>query len=280
MATYQFEGASARYRLLGTKLMLIAGTGLGPLTFAPPPPAPGRGPYLELTELGDNVAGRQRPLISPLPAGITLGPSGLRISEPAAGFEGSSRFIPFEDSDLAPEPGVFAADNGAITARFLTPVDLPDPTNTALLGIFDTVTGEYLGIGWIGDGTTGSAPKLGFVLQLATGGTPDPPVIFAHSTLPTSGDAGRWVTVRWRVASSGQFYIEGEHHPILLPPSSASQLVNISGGIAYRNIAYDRWREFIQSSNLRVGLIMHINSIRSAGADAVYHEIDRFRVGF
>jgi len=208
---------------------------------------------------------------------MSLGSDGLVISEPAASWEGSSRFIPFEDVDLYPTPGDFGAANGSLMARIVTPIDLPDPTNSALVGVYDEVTEEYLGLGWIGTAETGAGAVLGFALQLSTRGAPDPLRVFRAVSFPAPGDAGRWLAVRWRVGSPGNIYVEGEHWP-MASPFEVRALSNISGGVGYANIAYDRWLTFIQSPNLRLGIILRVNSIRSTGTDALPARVDRVRL--
>lgn len=236
------------------------------------PLIPGRGPYMEVTQLGEDVQGLPRPLITGLPDGLALTSSGLEVAEPQDGFSGATRFIPFEDQDLL-RPGFFAGVNGAIWARLEVPGSVPDAVNSALIGVHDELSGEWMGLGVLGSGTTGAAVSWGLALQLNTGGAPDPLRILRAGVASGLREIG----VQWAVTESASdlMRLKGVHYD----PSSGSGAPAVLGGAAVQiDVDFDRWREFISSEHLKLGLIMHIPSIRAEAAPSPVHYVKRFRL--
>lgn len=275
MAVIQFEGDNVRYFGNG-KFKVFRGQNLtDPIVFGgcPAPPPPNRGPYLETTVLRTLPGGVQRPVISAPPAGVTLDASGLTVAEPDVGFDGVTRFVPFEDSDLQ-WPGQYGADAGALTLRVQMPSGAPDPVNSALIGLYSTDSDEWIGLGVLGSGTTGTIVSLGAALQLAAGGAPDPLRVL-RTSIPV-GASARWITLRWSVtdASAGKLRLEGFIHS-----GEGLNPTKLGGAASLIDLDYSRWVEFLTRPGLRVGLIMHVNSIRSESGPAVVHSIDRVRLG-
>lgn len=165
MTTYQLEATNARYRRIGSSLMIILADTLGPLMLAPasgPGAASlGRGPYFEPTPL----VSPSPEVASPLPAGLTRTGGGLEVSEPGAGF-GSAYFARFTDreADLA---DYLTPDHGRIEllGGWSVPV-VVEPTNSVLLGLVNPTTGEYAACGVIGSGMSGTSAGFGAAVKL------------------------------------------------------------------------------------------------------------------